>query len=1263
MKMMGNEFTLTEDQKNALDFPHDKPAVVTASAGTGKTSILVDRIIRLISDIENPINAGSLVIMTFTVNATQNLRQRLNDKLQKKISSLSPEQTAEKNYLAEQIINLRNASISTISSFCLNIIRENFQLFELPINFSFADDVKKTAMEWSAVQLTMNDFYSDNDERGFSKKDREILFFMFDFESDRNLFDAVTDTANKLSSYGKAEKWLDEAAKLYSSIDLLEEKHIKIYEDFLTKRCRTIRKYFDEYANLIDAYKAELDEQIQLESDEKLKKSTRKKAASKEPKSEKMQEVLDSMNETASFDKSRLEALEADLKNLLESIGQADEKTPMDFLETLLLNAKKSSDYPAAFSANDNRNAIRARFTLYRKVIQDTFSEIVNLDFSKEEEKATLNEQKIAAEAFSRLVKKYIAYYTEIKRAGGCIDFADCELLLLEKLQNDEDFRTQLSQRYSCILIDEFQDSNDVQAEIFKLIGKGNLFYVGDVKQSIYAFRGGNPMIMADLCKGKDGFCSLPLNVNFRSRKQVVEVVNAAFSGLMTEEYGGVDYADKNALEYGADYFDDDRFSVDVYALDFKEEDEETDMQSARFTANLIKQMIEDEGFVISKREKEESRHPNYSDFMILMRNNKKIKQYRDALRELNIPSVAPKGKNFLLSEEIELITNLLKIIDNPLRDEEMLKVLMSPIYRFSAEEIAELKLGSLGFPADKLCDDDLKDISACTKKYSIYNCLIFCTKSLDEENPFIESEAVKLANEAEKSLAQRGITRVVSSKAKTFLQDLEGLRYFMSNNSTENLLKKIYDITDIFAVVGAYEDSRRRVSNLRRLETMVADFAEREVGTLGDFLRFIEKSIQNSRDIEEANAPDDASNSVKIMTFHASKGLESPICILTELDKQMNKADYTNRFLINHEYYYAMDYVDRKNRFREKTFSGQALGIVNRKKAIGEEMRLLYVAMTRAEEKLIMIGKMRKNKIDESIKMSAVPEMFTSGNVPFYWVLKSLAKRFDGQDKTESGTEKTSSSLPLRLFMTSKAPTAPQALKESEEEFPVTEEEVSELAELITKPYAHLAETSLQAKFSVTELAHRKSVIPFTLTKPAFDEASKRRGSDVGNAYHHCMEHISYDVVKNSSGKNLVDNIAFELHKLCDKGKITEDELSCLKAEKIAAFFGSELGKQLLKSRLIEREFPFYAEIEGSEIDDDLSGKVGIQGRIDLLFEDENGEIVVVDYKTDSDIEKEKSAYSQQVKIYATILPMLLGKKVSRTCLYLFTNGDTIEL
>lgn len=1258
---MSNEFKLTEDQNAALVFPHDKAAVVTASAGTGKTSILVDRIIRLISDMNNPINAGSLAIMTFTVNATQNLRQRLNDKLQKKISSLSPEQIAEKNYLAEQIINLRNASISTITSFCLNIIRENFQLFDLPINFSITDDAKKTAMEWSAVQLTMNDFYSDDDERGFSKKDREILFFMFDFESDRNLFDAVVDTANKLSSYGGAEKWLDESAKLYSSIDLIEEKYINVYADFLTQKCRTIRKYFDEYANLIDEYKSELDEQIQQE-EEKQKKS-KKQTPPRDLKSEKMQGVLDSMKETASFDKSRLEALEDNLGNLIDSIAKAGEKSPMDFLEALLLDAKKSSDYPSKFSGNDTRNATRVRFKFYRDVIQDTFSEILELDFSKEEEQATLGEQQIAAETFSRLVKKYISYYTEIKRAQGCIDFADCELLLLEKLQNDEDFRTQLSQRYSCILIDEFQDSNDVQAEIFKLLGKGNLFYVGDVKQSIYAFRGGNPMIMADLCKGKDGFCTLPLNVNFRSRKQVVEVVNAAFSGLMTEEYGGVDYADKNMLEYGADYFDDDNFGVEIYALDFKEDDEETDMQSARFTANLIKQMMEDEGFVISKREKEKSRRPSFSDFMILMRNNKKIKLYRDALRELDIPSVAPRGKNFLLSEEIELIINLLKIIDNPLRDEEMLKVLMSPIYRFSAEEIAELKIGSLGFPADKICDDDLKDISACTKKYSIYNCLIFCTKPLDKESSFIESDAVKLANEAEKSLAERGIVRVISSKAKAFLRDLEGLRYFMSNNSTENLLKKIYDITDIFAVVGAYEDSRRRVSNLHRLETIVADFAEREIGTLGDFLRFIDKSIQNSRDIEEANAPEDASNAVKIMTFHGSKGLESPICILAELDKRMNKDDYSGRFLINHDYYYAMDYVDRKNRFREKTFSGQALGIVNRKKAIGEEMRLLYVAMTRAEEKLIMIGNMGKKKIDELSKMSAIPEMLTSGTVPFYWVMKSLAKRLDGQEKTEKGTEKTSSTLPLRLFMTSILPTAPQALEESEEDFTVTEEEVNELAELITKPYAHLAETSLQEKFSVTELAHRKSVIPFTLTKPAFDEKSKRRGSDVGNAYHHCMEHISYDVVKNSNEENLVDNIAFELHKLCDKGKITEDELSCLKAEKIAAFFQSELGKQLLKSRFIEREFPFYAEIEGSEIDDDLSGKVGIQGRIDLLFEDEKGEIVVVDYKTDSDIEQEKTAYSQQVKIYATILPMLLGKRVSRTCLYLFTNGDTVEL
>lgn len=1236
---MSNELRLTKEQEAAVDFPSDKSAVVTAAAGSGKTTLLVERIIRLISDEKNPINAGSLAIMTFTVNATKSLREKLNNALQECISNLSGSDSAEaqskKMFLSEQIINLRNASISTINAFCLNIIRENFQKFDLPVTFSIADETKKTSMQWSAVQLAMRDFYDETGDGGFNADERDALFFSFNFENDTALFDTVISTAEKLFAYGNAEKWLDEAADAYSSLQAAEKKYIEVYSDYLGKQIEKLRFFAEKFDECISEYENNL-----VYENNNTKKA--KKA-----------DALETLINSADFDRKRLDALE-------KSYSDFRENPSMEKLENLLNLTKNTPENSEKISRTDPQNEHKKRFNANRKAFQEAYAKILDINFLISEEEITLPEQKTAAQTFSKLVKRYIGYYSEIKRTQGCIDFSDCELLLLERLRSDEDFRNQLSQRFSCIIVDEFQDSNDVQAEIFRLLGRDNLFYVGDVKQSIYAFRGANPMIMARLCKGKDGFTALPLNKNFRSRKQVVDVVNAAFCGLMTEEYGGVDYSDGNMLEYGANFPDDsEKFDAEIYALDLEKCDDDNDMRCARFVAGIIKKYVEDEDFFITKGGVKV--RPNYSDFIILTRKNGKIKNYRDALSELNISSIAPKGKNFLVSEEILLMINLLKVVDNPLRDEELLNVMMSPIYRFSAEEIAELKLGVLGFPDNSLTDDEVKKISSYTKRYSLYGCLGFCTKPLEQKLSDLTTGA-SAAAETEKSLYERGIVRSISAKASVFLNDIESFRYFMSNNSTDSLLRKLYEATDIFAIVSAYDDSRQRISNLRRLEKIAADFVTAECGTLADFLRFLEKSTQNSRDIEEASAPEDAANSVKIMTFHASKGLEAPICILAELENAVNPSDYSGKFLINQDFGFSIDYVDRKNRFSEKTFCGQALKILNRKKPIGEELRLLYVAMTRAREKLIMVGRFTEKSISELCTNELIPEVVFDGNVPFRWVLSSLCKQLDGEISLDNCTVKTSSKIPLRLYITPQVPSAPTTFENSEEDFSVSDEETRELAEIIEKPYSNFAETQRQAKFSVTELAHKTSLIPFTLTKPAFALSGGKSGADVGNAYHCCMENISFDAVRKSAPEALSDCVSAELFRLCDEGKITEDELDCISADKIAGFFTSSLGKRVLKSQCIEREFPFYDEIDGSKIDSNMSGIVGIQGRVDLCFE-ENGELVVVDYKTDYDINSEKDAYARQVAIYAEILPRLLGKRVSRTYLYSFSNGDVIEL
>ncbi|MGN0669430.1 MAG: 3'-5' exonuclease, partial [Oscillospiraceae bacterium] len=704
-------------------------------------------------------------------------------------------------------------------------------------------------------------------------------------------------------------------------------------------------------------------------------------------------------------------------------------------------------------------------------------------------------------------------------------------------------------------------------------------------------------------------------------------------------------------------------------------------------TANLIKKIHDDDTFFITKKDKDDKEirvRPSYSDFIILTRKNKPIKQYREALAALDIPAITSKTKNFLASEEIGIVISLLKAIDNPLDDENTLNVLMSPLYSFDAEEIAKLKLGVLGFKEDELTDAEVEIISQCTKKGSLLKCLKFCTQKAGERFNSGDNEKLKNAEEVEKALSDRKISREISSKAQAYLRDLECFRNFMSNNSTDNLIGKIYEDTDIFAVMSAYDDGRRRISNLRRFETIAEDFVAREYGMLNDFIRFIDKSIQDSSDIEEANTPESVENSVRIMSFHASKGLEAPICILAELEDKINNQDIKGSFLLNHDYYYSMDYVDKKDRYRFKTFSGNALRIVNEKRPIGEELRLLYVAMTRAQEKLIMIDKWNDSDLAKSVAMGFDLDFLFDESKPFHWVLGALNQDLDikeSKDGNKIFRDFSYNTLPLELKIyddeklgafvnratnaasvnKSDGKTDGQSNDKSEDNGKFSDEAI-ELSRLISKTYENIEETTRQAKFSVTELAHNASPSFFTLTKPAFAASGRVRGTDVGNAYHNFMEHISFDVVKNSSDFNLLDNIRSELHRVYDEEKITEEELSCIQPIKIAELFHSDLGKRMLNSPRIEREFPFYAEIEVSEIDETLLGKVGIQGRIDAFFV-ENNKIVVIDYKTDVDIDAEKEAYEKQVKIYAKVLPMLLGMEVSQTYLYSFSKGKDIAL
>lgn len=1263
--MAENKIKLSRAQEDAIGFSHEQPAIVSAAAGSGKTTLLVQRVVRLLSDIELDIPADSIAVMTFTRNATKNMREKLNRELTKELDALadftSDEDRAKYDYLKKQIFLLRQASISTIDAFCLRIIKENAEAFDLQLNFTLADDAKKAAMQSQAMKAALEELYSDT----FTDAERDALFFSFSFEDDRKLEEALLSVAEKLSCFPDPEKWMSDTLDAYKDIKSVEENYLKLLDNFLELNVRRAELSAARYGG--EAIYGSLFNEVS----EKRANTKGKNAALDDME----QKVLPAIEQYIAFDEKRIGTLESDFRAHKKSASIKGLSELMAHLE------ENSQNPPELFPRKGNNYEYKKLFNRYSKEIAETVTGLLEYKIDFELEQRELGFMQNALRSFFKLLNIYREYYRLEKRAAGCIDFSDCERELYNKLSEnggDNDFRRQLSQRFRCVIVDEFQDSNNIQAKIFELLGEGRLFYVGDVKQSIYAFRGADPYIMAGLCDNKNsGFTTLPLNTNYRSRKAVIETVNAAFNGLMTPKYGGVEYANGNGLNYGLtlpEPRDKELYNSEIVLIPTPKQEadgeDDKDMTLARYAAGRIRELIDNEDFLVADGKDENDnyifRRAGYSDFIILMRTKTKLECYRKALAELGIPSVAPRGSGFFEADEIILVRNYLKIIDDPLLNEELLKVLMSPIYRFSAEETAQIRMGIIGIEGlDGLDEKTRREIAGSYRRRSLYSCVCDC-----------------MTQTARRGKEKIKVKRKISPKLERFFGDLKSFRYHMSSSSLVDLVRKVYEDTDLISVVAAFEDSAGRVENIRRLQKLAADFEARGGGCLGDFLRFLDRAAENaSKGIEEAARPESGANSVRIMTFHASKGLEAPVCIMSELQGTMRPDDYSGDLLVSYDHFMAMAHTDIKRRKKTKMLAYRALSRFIRERQLGDELRLLYVAMTRAQEKLIMISGISKTSYDklneltdsDTIDPDLHDTVYETAS-PFKCVFNTLLQYAPLiESDTKEFTLDNIGCKVTAIDPAAKTENKDQPLKtpaKSEDKPAVSEAEIAELSALMNMKYAHPDDTIQQAKFTTTELAHKKSAKPISLTKPIFASGGAISGAEKGNAYHHCMEHFPLFAVNDGmDNKTLVSSVRAALDKMEKERKITADERKIVEAERIAKFFGSELGKRMLRAfgkdpENVKREQSFYAEVNGGEVRQDYNGDISIQGQIDMYFI-EDGDIVVVDYKSDTieNLAKEQSSYEFQVEIYTKILGRLTGMNVKEMYLYAFLADTEIKI
>ena len=595
---MSKPIKWTDEQEAAINFPSDRSACVTAAAGSGKTALLVERVVRLIKgDPEQdipPVSADKFAILTFTRNAADEFRTRMTKAID--AASRSREENAVSR---EQLIKFRSSVVSTINSFCLGVLRENAELFDLPVNFSIVEESKGLIMRQKALDNTMEYFYSDEFAGDFpavysgfggslsdEEKDalgdsaRELLHKSFSFSTDAKLREAVTAVFLRSTSLADSEEWLDGCAEVFSSVEKMEQRFLPVIVSDLRRQCRLLSACMGKYRTMCE-------------------------------------------NADSSFSERFLSVLEVDESAVRAVLDSFDSAFPEGHSPTIpdfeRFNAGCTGLAFGAFSRsgiprnNPDYKQMKADVDAIRKRIQKYCADIrEGCGYSAGVVKNELVPQQRAVTALVMLVRRLHHEFTAIKRKAGVVDFADCERMLLDKLRDGNcGLRGELSQRYQCIILDEFQDTNDLQYEIFRLISReqNNLFFVGDIKQSIYAFRGGNTEIMAHCCTPGSGFEALPLNMNFRSREGVIRAVNAMFDGVMTKKYGEVDYSDNNQLTRGADYPKDSvDHSTEMYLLDFPAREKpgkdssatESDdlvleatnpVAEARFTAGLIQKM------------------------------------------------------------------------------------------------------------------------------------------------------------------------------------------------------------------------------------------------------------------------------------------------------------------------------------------------------------------------------------------------------------------------------------------------------------------------------------------------------------------------------------------------------------------------------------------------------------------------------------------------------------------------------------------------
>ena len=1288
---MGMKFT--PEQQRVIEL-HNSNILVSAAAGSGKTAVLVERIIRMICDGEHPADIDRLLIVTFTNAAAAEMRERIAAGIAARL-----EADPGNEHIQKQSALLHNAQITTIDSFSLFLIRNHFNEIGLDPDFRVADEGEIKLLQQEVLAQLLEDAYAGNfvpeealtSREGYGNEGtvpqmealeqfHACVEYFCPGGRESVLEQHILNLSRYAGSFPWPAEWLEERKNDYAAGDMealvrsdygiyLTERVNRVLQG-CTEKLREVKKLCElpdgpyMYGELTEA---EIEQLERLTSCKDLKEQAAKVPAvtfARLP-SKKDDSVDPAKRELA-------KAIRNSVKDTLSDLSESYFKTPLE----LAVEQGKACREPL-------------------RMLLDLVLEFDRRLLAAKQERHLIDFSDMEHYALQILLKR-----EKVEESGGTgTDRTETKYRIVPS-----DVAMEYRQYFQEILIDEYQDSNLVQEYLLSTIsgeeeGRYNRFMVGDVKQSIYKFRLARPELFLekyDTYQETGDLCRIDLAKNFRSRIQVVDAVNDVFSRIMSREIGGIAYDDKAALYPGAVYpaQEDPAYGSELLLIRKPEKGEREESgigeQHAEGAGVLVDydNVRQLEALAIAARIKQlkgslkvmekstgELRPVRYSDMVILLRTTSGWdEEFKKILEQQGIPVYITSKTGYFGALEVQELLQFLRVLDNPRQDIPLFGVMQSVFGGFTQEEIAQIRSGGEGHSR---------------KRMTLYEAL----KEVAQIGRTVEEGEEISAGESAGEEAE------LSQKADTFLQRIGHYRDLTPFTSIRDLLQRILDDYDYLNYVTALPTGSKRRANVEMLLTKASAFEKTSYFGLFHFIRYMEQLEKYDVDYGEADTLDENADVVRIMSIHKSKGLEFPVVFVSGLSKRFNMQDANQSLIVDMDLGVAVDYVDSVRRIKNKTLRRAVLSAKMKEDNLAEELRVLYVALTRAREKLILTAVL--DKADEKWELAQMTGQerltyldFCEAGSYMDFLLPILPKtgitvktlRTEDLAAEELGEQLRMGDRreQLRLIACGETP-----LTGDPEE---NERKLMHLRERFAYQYPHPGLQKLYTKTTVSELKiaamaekdeaafhtfEEKEVVPYI---PGFRrEQEKVSGAVRGNAFHRTMELLDFTYLFTESGlftgcpnnyeeyrrgldKNRLQNRLEEfLQRETISLRLTEEYAKAVSLPKILNFLEQELAYRMWRAQeqgLLYREQPFVLGIDAKRLDPDLpeGEKVLIQGIIDVFFI-EDGEIVLLDYKTDviDSLEALWNRYNVQIQYYEEALTKLMQMRVKERILYSF--------